>query len=30
VLEAKTSLVQNTVLLVINILGVWRWLPRAA
>ncbi|WP_234685326.1 hypothetical protein [Bradyrhizobium monzae] len=30
VLEAKTSLVvQNAVLLVINVLGVWRWLPRA-
>jgi hypothetical protein len=30
VLEAKTSLViQNVVLLLINVLGVWRWLPRA-
>lgn len=30
VLEAKTSLVlQNAVLLLINLLGVWRWLPRA-
>lgn len=29
-LENKTSLiVQNIVLLLINILGVWRWLPRA-
>jgi hypothetical protein len=30
VLEGKTSLVvQNVVLLLINLLGVWRWLPRA-
>ncbi|MCK1671963.1 hypothetical protein [Bradyrhizobium sp. 150] len=30
VLEGKTSLVvQNVVLLLINVLGVWRWLPRA-
>ena len=29
-LERKTSLVlQNAVLLLINALGVWRWLPRA-
>jgi hypothetical protein len=29
-LEPKSSLViQNAVLLVINVLGVWRWLPRA-
>ena len=29
-LEGKTSLViQNAVLLLINILGVWRWLPKA-
>jgi hypothetical protein len=29
-LENKSSLViQNLVLLLINILGVWRWLPRA-
>ena len=29
-LESKASLViQNAVLLLINILGVWRWLPRA-
>ena len=28
--ESKSSLViQNTILLLINILGVWRWLPRA-
>ena len=30
ILEPKNSLViQNAVLLVINVLGVWRWLPRA-
>ena len=29
--ESKSSLViQNAILLLINILGVWRWLPRAA
>ena len=29
-LESKNSLViQNAVLLLINILGVWRWLPKA-
>ena len=29
-LESKASLViQNGVLLLINVLGVWRWLPRA-
>ena len=29
-LERKSSLViQNAILLLINILGVWRWLPRA-
>jgi len=29
-LEGKASLViQNAVLLLINILGVWRWLPKA-
>jgi hypothetical protein len=29
-LERKSSLViQNPILLLINILGVWRWLPRA-
>jgi hypothetical protein len=29
-LENKTSLViQNVILLAINILGVWRWFPRA-
>lgn len=29
-LERKTSLViQNAVLLLINALGVWRWLPKA-
>ena len=28
--ESKSSLViQNVILLVINVLGVWRWLPRA-
>lgn len=28
--ESKSSLViQNAILLFINILGVWRWLPRA-
>jgi hypothetical protein len=28
--ETKSSLViQNAILLLINILGVWRWLPRA-
>ena len=28
--ESKSSLViQNVILLVINILGIWRWLPRA-
>jgi hypothetical protein len=28
--EGKSSLViQNAILLLINILGVWRWLPRA-
>ncbi|MCK1368021.1 hypothetical protein [Bradyrhizobium sp. 62] len=30
VMEPKSSLIiQNAVLLVINVLGVWRWLPRA-
>lgn len=30
-LESKASLViQNGVLLLINVLGVWRWLPKAA
>ena len=29
-LESKTSLIiQNAVLLLINVIGVWRWLPRA-
>jgi hypothetical protein len=29
-LESKSSLViQNAILLLINVLGVWRWLPRA-
>ena len=29
-LETKTSLViQNAILLLINVIGVWRWLPRA-
>ena len=29
-LESKASLViQNGVLLLINLLGVWRWLPKA-
>jgi hypothetical protein len=29
-LEGKASLViQNAVLLLINILGIWRWLPKA-
>jgi len=29
-LESKASLVvQNVILLVINMLGIWRWLPRA-
>ena len=29
-LESKTSLIiQNAVLLLINVVGVWRWLPRA-
>jgi hypothetical protein len=29
-LENKSSLIiQNAILLLINILGVWRWLPRA-
>jgi hypothetical protein len=29
-LEGKASLViQNIILLAINVLGVWRWLPRA-
>jgi hypothetical protein len=29
-LEGKASLViQNVILLLINVLGVWRWLPRA-
>jgi hypothetical protein len=28
--ESKTSLlIQNAILLLINVLGVWRWLPRA-
>ena len=28
--ESKSSLViQNAILLLINVLGVWRWLPRA-
>ena len=30
VLETKASLViQNVILLVINVIGVWRWLPKA-
>jgi hypothetical protein len=30
-LDSKASLViQNGVLLLINVLGVWRWLPKAA
>jgi hypothetical protein len=30
-LESKSSLlIQNAVLLFINALGIWRWLPRAA
>lgn len=29
-LEAKASLViQNVILLMINVVGVWRWLPKA-
>ena len=29
-LESKASLViQNVILLAINVLGIWRWLPRA-
>ena len=29
-LEGKASLVvQNVILLAINVLGIWRWLPRA-
>ena len=29
-LESKSSLlIQNAVLLLINALGIWRWLPRA-
>jgi hypothetical protein len=29
-LESKSSLIiQNAILLAINVLGVWRWLPRA-
>ncbi|PBB65866.1 hypothetical protein CK228_24220 [Mesorhizobium sp. WSM4312] len=29
-LESKASLiVQNVILLVVNVLGVWRWLPKA-
>jgi hypothetical protein len=29
-LETKASLViQNVILLVINVIGVWRWLPKA-
>ena len=29
-LEAKASLViQNVILLVINVIGVWRWVPKA-
>jgi hypothetical protein len=29
-MESKASLIiQNAILLLINILGVWRWLPRA-
>lgn len=29
-LETKASLViQNMILLVINVIGVWRWLPKA-
>jgi hypothetical protein len=29
-LESKASLViQNAILLAINVLGIWRWLPRA-
>jgi hypothetical protein len=28
-LENKSSLVIQNVILLINILGVWRWLPRA-
>ena len=28
--ESKSSLlIQNAILLLINVLGVWRWLPRA-
>jgi hypothetical protein len=30
-LEGKASLViQNVILLVINVIGVWRWVPKAA
>lgn len=30
-LEGKASLViQNVILLLINVLGVWRWLPKAS
>jgi hypothetical protein len=29
-LESKASLmIQNAILLIINVLGIWRWLPRA-
>jgi hypothetical protein len=29
-LETKASLlIQNVILLVINVIGVWRWLPKA-
>jgi hypothetical protein len=29
-LETKTSLIiQNAILLLINVIGVWRWLPKA-
>jgi hypothetical protein len=29
-LESKASLIiQNVILLIINVLGIWRWLPRA-
>jgi hypothetical protein len=30
-LDSKPSLIiQNAVLLVVNLVGIWRWLPRAA
>ena len=29
-LESKASLIiQNAILLIVNVLGIWRWLPRA-